>query len=335
MRLALLSSCAIVVLVATAPAAPSLPAPTVAVPSPPGSPACEDATVPRLVAAWTSQLENLAFDAAGGLLVSDFGGGRLLAVAPDGVVRVVADVPGMHGLVVGPDGAVFVGARGDGAEVWRFSSLDPPAHVVIARGLAAANGLAFDADGHLFASSPFTAPHLVRVPHLVSGGFGEWTAWGAISGANGLVAEAGGRSLLAAITTDQSSPVVRVSTADPNRVQPIAHLSFGAITLAPGAHAPAGDPARPLPKGLDDLAIAPDGFVYVAAHLTGEALRVDPASGASCAIAAGFREPTSVRPAPPASAWAGNILVTEMGGVGVTALAAPAAGAVWEIPIGA
>lgn len=302
--------------------------------APLSQPACAGALAPALVAQWESQLENLAFAADGTLFASDIGGDRLLRVRADGAVDVVASVPGMHGLALGPDGLLYAGASGNGAEVWRLTSLSPLSREVVASGLEAANGLAFDGAGNLFASSPLGAspPYLVRVPRLPEGGFGAWEAWGDEYGTNGLWTEPGGATLLSAVTADQSSPIVRVSATDPADVEIVAELSFGALTLQPGAHLPSGDASALAPKGLDDLTLAPSGEIYAAAHVSGELLRVDPATGAACVLASGFEEPTSVRLAPAGSAWAGMLLVTDMGGVGVTALAGPGAGAVWAVP---
>ena len=288
--------------------------------------ACPGAPAPVLFAAWETQLENLAFH-EGRLLVSDIGGDRLLTFDASGALLDATPVPGMHGVTVGPEGAVYVGASGaGGVEVWRLGEGAPE---VVATELPAANGLAFDAAGNLFVSSPLTQapPYLVRLP---AGDMGAWETWGDQYGTNGLWLD--GDSLLAAVTADQSSPILRISTSDPDDVAVVAQLSLGVATLQPGAHAPAGQPTL-LPKGLDDLTLAPDGMIYAAAHVAGEVLRVDPASGAACVLASGLEEPTSVRVAQGFGAWDGQLFVTDMGGVAVTALAGPGAGAVWALDI--
>lgn len=313
---------AILALVLTPGAAP-LPAGT--------QPACADAPTPTLFASWATQLENLAFDGAGALYVSDLGGDHLLRATPDGAIAIVEAVPGMHGLAVGPEGLLYVGATAGGAPgVWRYTSLDPPVREIVATGLVAANGMAFDSTGALFVSNPGLgtgAPYLVRIPP----GGGAWTAWGSTYGANGLAAIDG--ALVAAVTADQSSPIVAISTEDPQDTTVIAELSFGAATLQPGAHMPSGDTRGLAPKGLDDLAIGPDGMIYVAAHVTGEVLRLDPGTGDACVLASGLQEPTSVRFAVGFGTWDGQLFVTDMGGEAVTALFGPGAGAIWAIPI--
>lgn len=294
---------------------------------------CGALATPILFASWDTQLENLAFDGAGAMYVSDLGGDRLLRATPDGVMAVVASVPGMHGLAVAPDGQLYVGGTvGAGPGVLRVASLDPPTLEPVASGLVAANGMAFDAAGNLFVSNPglgTSAPYLARLP---VGDMAAWSAWSDDYGVNGLALDATGARLYAAVTADQSSPILSISTTDASDVRVVAELSSGALTLQPGAHAPSG-PLALAPKGLDDLALAPDGMLYAVGHVSGELLRVDPATGAACVVASGFEEPTSVRVAAGFGEHDGKLFVTDMGGVGVSALFAPGAGAVWVVEL--
>lgn len=63
-----------------------------------------------------------------------------------------------------------------------------------------------------------------------------------------------------------------------------------------------------LVPGLDDLATSGDGDIYIAAHLLGAVHRVDPDSGATCAVttglSAGWEGPSSVRIAPSGDGYA-------------------------------
>lgn len=294
--------------------------------------ACADAPAPALFAQWDTQLENLAFDGSGYLYLSDLGGDRVLRATPDGAIEVVAHVPGMHGMAFGPDGRLYVGGTVDGGPgVLRFTSLDPPAIEPVASGLVAANGMAFDAGGNLFVSNPGLgsgAPYLARLP---AAQMSAWSAWSGDYGVNGLAHDATSGRIYAAVTADQSSPILSLSTTDPSDVRVVAQLTLGAATLQPGVHAPSGQPAL-VPKGLDDLTLAPDGMLYAAAHVSGELMRVDPATGEACVLASGLGEPTSVRVAQGFGAWDGWLFVTDMGGVGVSALFAPGQGAIWAFP---
>ncbi len=295
------------------------------------TPDCEGNIGVRLFLQWDTQLENLAFDGAGSLYLSDIGGDRLLKADSAGNAVVVDHVPGMHGMVFGPDGLLYIGATAeDGtAGVWVYSSLAPPVRHFLFGGLEAANGMAFDQAGNLYVSSPLgtRAPYLVRS----AAPYHSWTPWTTEYGMNGLVLDTDG-SLVAAVTADQSSPILRISTSDPNDVQTIARLTFGAATLQPGLHAPAGPPVI-VPKGLDDLTLGEDGLIYAAAHVTGELLRVDPATGEACVLMSFLQEPTSVRIAEGFGSWDGWIFVTDMGGQAVTALAGPGEGAVFAVHV--
>ncbi|MFC3895638.1 hypothetical protein ACFOWZ_29535 [Lentzea rhizosphaerae] len=48
-------------------------------------------------------------------------------------------------------------------------------------------------------------------------------------------------------------------------------------------------------KGLDDLAVGPDGKLYVTAYTSGELIKVDPWTGAHYTLLSGLKNPTAVR----------------------------------------
>jgi hypothetical protein len=212
---------------------------------------------------------------------------------------------------------------------------------VYSKGVTTYNGMAFDGDGNLFVSDdniapPAQPPDLIRVPRANPM---DWEPWTPIYGPNGLAYDAATGALYTVITADQSSPVLRLSATDRNAVEVVAHLSFGAATLEPGVHEPQGDPLLPLPKGLDDLALGPDGLLYITAHLSGELLRVDPATGDACLLASGLEEPTSARFAWGFGPHGGKLFVTTWGGVGVSGIALGQAGMhpvghVWMFDLG-
>jgi sugar lactone lactonase YvrE len=302
---------------------------------------CLGAPDPVLFASWESQLENLAFDGAGSVYVSDSGRDRLLRFTPDGGATVLLQTAGLIGLVFDPGGRLYIGAAMDAAtggagpwQVWRFDDTDSPEHVIYAEGLPSSNGMAFDPAGNLYVSNPLGTrpPYLVKIPPSATLP-APWSEWWTGYGPNGLVPDAANGSLLAAISGDGSSPIVRLPFADPSQATIVADLSFGFATLQPGVHEPS-DPTLPLlPKGLDDLTLGPDGRIYLAAHLTGEILRVDPTDGSACVLASGLREPTSVRFAHGFGGYEGDLFITINGGIGVSGLFAPAAGSIVVLPM--
>lgn len=288
-----------------------------------------------------TSLENLAFDGAGNLYLSDAGGARILRVGPDGTVSGQIDLDA-HGIVWGPDDRLYaaVTAGEDLYDIQRSTDASATAFEVYSAGLPVYNGMAFDGAGDLYVSDdsvapPAQPPDLVRIPRDDPA---AWEPFTGLYGPNGLAYDPATDALYTVITAEQSSPVLRLSPQDAS-VAVVAYLSFGVVTLQPGAHAPQGDPAHPVPKGLDDLALGPDGRLYVVGHLSGELLRVDPADGSACLIASGLEEPTSARFAHGFGGHGGKLFVTTWGGTGVTGIAAGSAdqhppGKVWVFDLG-
>jgi DNA-binding beta-propeller fold protein YncE len=303
---------------------------------------CEERPMPVLFAENDGSLENLAFDGAGSLYLSDAGGARILRLAPDGTTAAVLDLDA-HGITWGPDGRLYaaVTAGEETYDILRSTDGTVTAFEPYSAGLPVYNGMAFDAAGNLFVSDdsvtpPVQPPDLVRVPAADPM---AWEPWADLYGPNGLAYDAASGALYTVITADQSSPVMRLSPTDPGAVEVVAYLSYGAATLEPGTHAPQGDPAHTVPKGLDDLALGPDGRLYITAHLSGELLRLDPTDGSACLLASGLEEPTSARFAHGFGPHDGKLFVTTWGGTGVTGLALGnvgmhPAGKVWVFDLG-
>ncbi len=323
------------VLAAVASLAVASPAPALPGGEPVTQNPCPQQPAAILELQWDTQLESLAFDNTGNLIVSDIGGHRLLWLDASGL-RSATPWPVAHGITFDPASGDFftAGLLADGTgpeDVVRFS-VDPEWGIVgattHARGLETVNGIAVGPHGEVYLSSPQATqpPYLLRVDPD-----GSWAPWRDRYGPNGLWTADGG--LYATIAGDQSSPVVHIPfDGSPERT--VAELSTGAATLQPGAHKPSG-PASPVlvPKALADLVRGPD-YLYVLGHLTGEVIRVDPTDGSACLLADGLEQPTSIRIAPPS--WgehAGDLYVTDMGGIGVTALVAPSHGALWRLDL--
>ncbi len=288
-----------------------------------------------------SSLENLAFDGNGSLYLSDAGGDRILRYGPDGKRTGVIDLDA-HGIVWGPDDRLYAAVTaGELNDIQRSTDASATAFEVYASGLPVYNGMEFDSAWNLYVSDdniapPEVPPDLVRIPRDDPS---KWVAWSGMYGPDGIVYDPALDALYTVVPADQSSPVLRFSPTDPDEVEVVAYLSFGAVSLAPGVHAPEGDPSQPTPKGLDDLTLGPDGRLYIAAHLSGELLRLDPATGAACLLASGLEEPSSVRIAHGFGDHGGKLFVTTFGGTGVTGLALgqagmPPPGKVWMFDVG-
>ena len=281
---------------------------------------CTDPPSVSVFAPWESSLENLAFT-NGSLYVSDAGTGRLLRFLPDASNEIVAEAAAIHGVAVNATGSIHFTARPDatrGWEVWRL--LKDGAEVVTPQSIGW-NGMAFDAAGNLYLSDEAFGLYriLARDP-------GNSSLWAEAEGANGIVVDDANGVLYTAITDDQRSTILRIALDDPTEQQDAAHLSFGAVrvgvfqTPPPVSLRPPSDPTLPLiPKGLDDLTFGPDGMIYAAAHLSGEILRIDSATGEACVLVSGLKQPSSVRFATGFGEWDGDLFVTTFGGVGVTA----------------
>jgi SMP-30/Gluconolactonase/LRE-like region len=116
---------------------------------------------------------------------------------------------------------------------------------------------------------------ITRIPHDDPGR--PQANWARIDDQNGLAVSPDGKWLYAGQTFTRDSLVYKIRIADPTDVTPVASLA---------------DPAF---KGLDDMTIDSHGILYVAANLTGEVIRLDPASGQHCTIASGFQNTSSVK----------------------------------------
>lgn len=275
---------------------------------------CPGSHATQTFASGQGVLENLAFDGLGNLYVT--GDSKLRRYAPDGTSQVVlGGLRSPGGLAFGADGRLYMGIGnsaldalfGTGlAEVWRLNP-DLDGYEVYASGFDMPNGMTFDAAGNLYVSNDF-GPHLVRITPG-----GAWTNWASVYGTNGLSIDPTGTYVDAAITFDQSSPIKRISLAGPS-VRTLANLSFGALTLEPGAHEPS-DPTLPLiPKGNDDMTRDDQGRLIVTANGSGEVVRVEEDGSSACILASGLRNPSSVRFAKGFGSHTGKLFVTDFGG---------------------
>src|SRR4051812_3885994 len=237
----------------------------------------------RTIASGLGTLENLAFDGRGGLILSSTANNAIERMTPDGqVTTLVPAVNAPGGLVV--RGRTLFFNTGDAAASGALDradgtlervDLDTGARTLVAAGLTMPNGLAFLPDGSAVASRDLgSGTGITRVSRAGA----VQTSWSALDDTNGMAVDPTGRWLYADQTFTLDSAVYRISIADPSRAEVVAHL--GGVGV---------------PKGLDDLTIDGRGRLYLAANSAGEVLRLDPATGASCVIATGLQNPSSVR----------------------------------------
>jgi sugar lactone lactonase YvrE len=247
--------------------------------------------------------ENLAVADDGSLWVTSPSRNKLYHLSPTGAALATLAAPGAGGMAFGPDGLLYVGvnkgvfafALPGGASVLR---LDPtaaqPQLETFASGLDTINGLAVGSDGSVYLTSE-TGPMRRIAPDGTADS--AWSKRAGLTGSNGLVFRDG--TLYTSMTLTADSKIISLPVDQPESQRTVAKLTGLTPTSAV------------LPKGLDDLTFGPDNTLYSAAFVTGEILRVDIATGASCAIRKGFLLPTSIRPIPGSD---GAYYVTEAAG---------------------
>src|SRR3954464_167177 len=219
-------------------------------------------------------LENLEFDDTGGLLLSASGPGSIERLTPDGkLTTLIPDVnaPGGQRLVgrtlyfnTGDSAQSGLAGTADGT-LDRFD-LDTGVRTTFASGLTMPNGLAVLPNGDFVVSRDIgSGTGITRIPH--DDPAHPQTNWAKLDDQNGMAVDATGTYLYAVQTFTSDSAVYRIRIADPTDMKVVATL------------------ADPGPKGLDDMTIDAHGILYAAANLSGEAIRVDPASSEHCVIA--------------------------------------------------
>jgi len=228
------------------------------------------------------QLENLEPDGVGGFYLS--GETKVYHVDAAGQVRTVLDDVAAPGGLQLSDSSLFFLGRQDGM-LWQLDTTT----------------------GQLTSSTPFAGNGLLRLPDgdLLTTWVG--TEGGPSKGLSRYLHESGvvapnwsmvprseGLALSpdhAAVYTDDlfTGQILRIPLDSPDEWTIVATL--------PG-----------LLPGPDDLTVAQDGAIYVAAHLEGAVHRVDPDTGATCIIATGLSNgwtgPSSVRIGPNGDEWA-------------------------------
>jgi hypothetical protein len=250
-----------------------------------------DGTCPRwsasTVAAGFGMLEKLAFDGRGGVLLAEtgvLGEGALHRLAADGGRSVLAsDLPAPGGIVLGPR-EVFV-TTGNSALPGLFGVPDGTVQAIdvasgtrreVAAGLAIPSGLAQLPGGDLVVSSAFG--YGAALSRIAPAGGARPTPFApGVPAASGLAFDAGRNRLVASASDGRATKLylVDASAAD------AAAQSVAVPIAAPGD----------IPH---DVAVGPDGIVYLALFSSGRVLAVNPDAGVSCVIADNVGYPSGV-----------------------------------------
>jgi len=265
---------------------------------------CADGWQSDTVVEGVGNLENLDSDGAGGFYVTGIADGYLGHVSTDGTVeKLVTDLDHPAGVRVAEGSVYFL--TGDGfaeapGTLQRYD-IDTGTVTVLLTGLNGPNGLLLLPDGDLL----FTTIGVRGAPTGISRyrpSTGEYTpTWSPVPLTNGLALAPDGKSVY---TGNMTLSLFRVPLDAPTEPSVIAGLpDFVALP--------------------DDMEAARDGDLFVADHLAGAVYRVDPDTGAGCAVITGLikrpdpiRMPpdgaTSVRIARDGDSWA--LYVTSMDG---------------------
>jgi hypothetical protein len=237
----------------------------------------------REVAAGLGSLENIEFDGTGGLLISASARKAVERIAADGKVTTVAsglEAPGGLRVI----GDVLYATTGDSAQSGLLGRADGTLERIelasgrrttVASGLTMPNGLAVLPDGSFVTSRDLgSGTGITRVP---AAGGAPQPGWAMIDDTNGMGVDPTGTWLYVVETFTRESAVRCVRIADPARIEVVTQL---------------GDPG---PKGLDDMTVDGAGILFHAANLTGEVIRLDPVTKASCVVATGITNASAVK----------------------------------------
>ncbi|MFE9578207.1 SMP-30/gluconolactonase/LRE family protein [Nocardia sp. NPDC006044] len=266
----LLWPAALVALACTAPIAtadPIVAAPPIAACAPAFAATAMPAGVPMLD--WS---ENVGYDAQGNLWVSRLYRNEVQRYDRSGALTATVPVEFPGAVRSGPDGLLYV-VYGDSPTsairpggVVRFdpAAVNPKPEVFVS-GFTFPNGAAFDETGDLYVASTVGVIRVRRDGSVDT----AWTEKAAKLGANGIVAQ--GRSLYVTANGGPLGQILRVSIDDPGNQTVVANLA----SALPG-----------VPDFADDLLIDAGGILYVTT-LSGQLVRVDPATGVACAVLSG------------------------------------------------
>jgi hypothetical protein len=249
--------------------------------------ACTPGWTTTTLAKGLPTLENVLPEPDGSLLLSVPGANALQRRSTDGRITTVATgLPGAGGLAregrwvhitTGNTSTAMLTGSTDGTIV----KVDPATgeRQSWARRLVAPNGLAILADGSAVTTVPLTlgGPRTALTRVSPTAPDRPQRQWSDLTGTNGVALDPSGQWLYVSRSLAPKAEVWRVSVSDPARKERVAQVG------------------EALTEFLDDLTVAADGTVFVAADLSGKIHRVDPATGAHCEVATGLTGVAAVK----------------------------------------
>ena len=231
-------------------------------------------------------LESVLLDPNGnGTLVSSTSGNAVSRISSSGTATQVAALTAPGELVQLTTGKILV-STGDSTEDaltdmanGTVAILDPVTGKTqtYSTGLVAPNGVAVDSAGNVYTTDTGTGSGITRVSAVNP--TQPQSMWADVTDSNGIAIDNAKRLLYVDQTFTASNDIEVLSLDAPQTVSQLVSLT---------------GIGSPVPKGLDDMILDPSGILDVAANLSGEVFRVDPATGYACVLASGFALTSSV-----------------------------------------
>jgi hypothetical protein len=231
-------------------------------------------------------LESVLLDPNGnGTLVSSTSGNAVSRISSSGTATQVAALTAPGELVQLTTGKILV-STGDSTEDaltdmanGTVAILDPVTGKTqtYSTGLVAPNGVAVDSAGNVYTTDTGTGSGITRVSAVNP--TQPQSMWADVTDSNGIAIDNAKRLLYVDQTFTASNDIEVLSLDAPQTVSQLVSLT---------------GIGSPVPKGLDDMILDPTGILDVAANLSGEVFRVDPATGYACVLASGFALTSSV-----------------------------------------
>ncbi|MFI6040609.1 SMP-30/gluconolactonase/LRE family protein [Nocardia sp. NPDC051321] len=267
----LLWPAALIALAGTAPVAAADPA--AAAPIASCAPALAATAVPAGIPVldWS---ENVGYDVAGNLWVSRVYRNVVQRYDRSGALTATVPVDFPGAVRSGPDGLLYV-VYGDTPTslvspggVVRFdpTAADPKPEVFVSGVRTMPNGAAFDEDGYLYLGASLSGVIRVRPDGTIDTG---WTDQAPKGSANGVVVR--DRTLYVTTNGGPLGRILRIPIDAPGDTSVVADVS---------------SPVAGMPDFTDDLIVDSAGILYVTT-VFGQLVRVDPATGAACAVLSG------------------------------------------------